>query len=331
MDILRTPDSHFEYLHGYPFAPNYSEVKAEDGTAIRIHHLDEGPADGQKILCLHGQPSWSYLYRKMIPLLTAAGHRVIAPDLVGFGRSDKPTNMDDYTYDSHTDWLSQWLTGLDLKGLTLICQDWGGLLGLRLVAMHPERFDRVVIANTGFPDSKSVPDEVSDMMGKFWPQIPVADAAEVGKQMAAGAPGAFLYWVKFCAEAPGFEVRDVFSMMSGMNDAELEGYAAPFPDQTYMQGARKFPSCVPLLPHHKPDRQKNDAHWKVLEAFDKPVLTAFSDNDMVTKGGEVVFQKRIAGAQQVEHVTIKGAGHFLQDDGAADLSAAVIDFMAAYP
>jgi len=331
MEILRTPDTQFENLDGYPFAPNYSEVKAADGTAIRIHHLDEGPADGKIILCMHGQPSWSYLYRKMIPLLTAAGHRVIAPDLVGFGRSDKPASMDDYTYDSHTDWMNQWLTGLDLQNVTLICQDWGGLIGLRLAAMQPDRFARLIVANTVLPDTKSVPDEISEMMGSFWPSVPVPSAADVAEKFASGAPEAFLYWVKYCAEAPDFSVRDVFGLLSGGKGSALDGYAAPFPNEKFMQGARKFPSCVPVLPHHKPDRLKNDAHWKVLEAFDRPVLTAFSDADPVTRGGEVVFQKRIAGAQGVDHVTIKGAGHFLQDDGAADLSKAVIDFIAAHP
>ena len=205
------------------------------------------------------------------------------------------------------------------------------MIGLRLVAMHPDRFARLVIANTGFPSTTSVKDEVSDMLGEVWGKIPVPTAEEIITQISSGAPGSFLYWVKYCAEAPGFSVRDVFGMLSGFQGSELDGYAAPFPDEAYLQGARKFPSCVPLLPQHKPDREKNDEHWKVLEAFDKPVLTAFSDNDPVTRGGEVPFQKRIKGAQGVNHVTIKGAGHFLQDDGAEDLSAAVIDFIAAHP
>ena len=268
----------------------------------------------------------------MIEPVVAAGYRVIAPDLIGFGRSDKPVNREDYTYNRHVGWVrSLLLDHLDLRDITLICQDWGGLIGLRLAAIHPDRFSRLVIANTGLPSTTSVPDEVSEMLGGFWDKVPVPKVEEVMEQISSGAPGGFLYWVKYCAETPEFSVRDVFGMLMGIEGPELDGYCAPFPGEAYLQGARKFPSSVPLLPHHKQDRLKNDEHWKVLEAFDKPVLTAFSDNDPVTRGGEVPFLKRIEGAQNVNHVTIKGAGHFLQDDGAKELSEAVIDFIAAHP
>jgi len=328
MSILRTDDTHFANLSGYPFAPNYTEVTNTDGSSLRIHYLDEGPRDGEPILCMHGQPSWSYLYRKMIPYLTEAGFRVIAPDLVGFGRSDKPSNIEDYTYAGHVDWMSQWLTALNLQGGNLVCQDWGGLIGLRLVAKHPERFARLVIANTGLPDSKSVTPEMSAMLGQIYPSIPVPSAADVTEQFASGSPGAFLYWVKYAAEAPDFSVRDVFGLLSNIEDeAVLDGYAAPFPDASYIAGARAFPSLVPLLPQHQSVREDNDAAWKVLETFERPVLTAFSDGDAVSRGGEVVFQKRIPGAQGVEHVTIKGGGHFLQEDQPEVLSQAIIEFV----
>lgn len=328
MDVKRTPDSCFEGLAGYPYEPHYYTVTADDGTELRLHYLDEGPADGEPILCMHGQPSWSYLYRKMIPILTDAGYRVIAPDLIGFGRSDKPGSIEDYSYAGHVDWMEQWLLGLDLTGLTLMCQDWGGLIGLRLVAAHPDRFARLVIANTGLPSNAQVNDDMSAMLEKMYPAVPVPSAQEVGEQFQSGNPGAFLYWVKYAAESPDFTPRAVFELMTQIDDAAvLDGYAAPFPDESYIAGARRFPSLVPLMPHHKPDRDANDAAWAVLEQFDKPVLTAFSDADPVTRGGEKIFQDRIPGAKNRNHVTIEGGGHFLQDDSAEPLSHAIIEFI----
>jgi len=328
MEILRTPDSRFEDLSGYDFEPHYSNINASDGTQLRLHYLDEGPRDGEIILCMHGQPSWSYLYRKMIPILVDAGFRVIAPDLIGFGRSDKPSHIDDYTYQGHVDWMNQWFRALDISNVTLMCQDWGGLIGLRVVADNVERFARLVIANTGLPSSKMVTEEMSEMMGKLYPTIPVPNAATVQEQFASGSPGAFLFWVKYAAESPEFSVGEVFNILSGIEDqAVLDGYTAPHPDDTYIAGARKFPSCVPFMPHHQPDREANDKAWAVLEKFEKPVLTAFSDSDPVTKGGEVAFQERIPGDGGVKNVTIKGGGHFLQEDCPEQLSEAIIAFM----
>ena len=325
MDVLRTPDGQFANLKGYAFSPNYHEVTAANGTALRIHYLDEGPRDGQPILCMHGQPSWSYLYRKMIPILTEAGYRVIAPDLIGFGRSDKPAAMSDYTYQAHVDWMSDWLTGLDLTGLTLMCQDWGGLIGLRLAGAFPKRFKRLVIANTGLPNTKTISDEMSEMMGQMYQTVPVPDAAMVAEQFASGSPGAFLYWVKYAAESPSFSVRDVFGLLSNVKDsAVLDGYAAPFPTDDYIAGARQFPALVPLRPEGKPDREAGDKAWAVLEQAGLPVLTAFSDGDPVTKGGEQAFIKRL---KNVKNVTIKGGGHFLQEDTPEPLSREIITFM----
>jgi len=328
MTILRTDDSRFSDLSGYPYKPNYIEVDGGNGTQLRVHYLDEGPSDGEIVLCMHGQPSWSYLYRKMIPFLTAAGFRVIAPDLVGFGRSDKFSQTNEYSYASHVDWMSQWFTKLGLTNVNLVCQDWGGLIGLRLVANFPDNFARLVIANTGLPDSQTVSSEMSAMLAQIYPSIPIPSAAEVIEQFANGAPGAFLYWVKYSAESPDFSIRDVFGLLSNIEDEKvLEGYTAPFPDQSYIAGARAFPSLVPLMPHHKSVREDNDAAWSVLEAFDKPVLTAFSDGDAVSRGGEAVFQKRIPGAKGVDHVTIKGGGHFLQEDQPEAFSQAIIEFV----
>lgn len=330
MDVLRTPDSRFENLSGYDFAPHYAEVTTDDGTALRFHYLDEGPRDGEIILCMHGQPSWSYLYRKMIPILVGAGYRVIAPDLIGFGKSDKPAHIDDYTYQSHVDWINQWFRALDILDVTLMCQDWGGLIGLRMVADNVDRFARLVIANTGLPSSKTVTEELSTMLGNVYPTVPVPSADDVREQFASGSPVAFLYWVKYAAECPDFSVGEVFNILSGIEDqAILDGYTAPHPDEAHSAGARKFPSCVPLLPHHKSDREANDRAWEVLEKFEKPVLTAFSDGDPVTKGGETAFQEQIPGAKGVEHVTITGGGHFLQEDCPEQLSEAIIGFMRA--
>ncbi len=328
MKILRTPDARFENLSGYDFAPHYSEVTAANGAALRLHYLDEGPRDGEIILCMHGQPSWSYLYRKMIPILVDAGFRVIAPDLIGFGKSDKPSHIDDYTYQNHVDWMNQWFLAMDISDVTLVCQDWGGLIGLRVVADNVDRFARLVVANTGLPSSRTVTPEMSEMLGKLYPTIPVPNAAMVQEQFASGSPTAFLYWVKYAAESSEFTVREVFNLLSGItNQNILDGYEAPHPDENHSAGARKFPSCVPLLPHHQADRDANDKAWEVLEKFEKPVLTAFSDGDPVTKGGETQFQERIPGAKGVEHVTIKGGGHFLQEDQPEQLSETIINFM----
>jgi haloalkane dehalogenase len=290
-----------------------------------MHYLDEGPRDGEPILCLHGQPSWSYLYRKMIPILTAAGYRVLAPDLIGFGKSDKPDAMADYTYSGHVAWLNAWLSKLDLHGLTLVCQDWGGLIGLRVAADQISRFKRLVIANTGLPSTAMLSDDVSAFMGQMFTTVPIPDAAMVREQFASGGPGAFLYWVKYASESPSFSVREVFGLLSGITDARvLDGYTAPFPDDSYIAGARKFPALVPLLPQHKNERLANDRAWAVLEAFKGRTLLAFSDGDPVTKGGDAIFKARIPGA---DCVTIANAGHFLQEDKPAAFSDAIIAFM----
>ncbi|MEM9571541.1 MAG: haloalkane dehalogenase [Pseudomonadota bacterium] len=325
MKFLRTPDARFEGLKAFDFSPNYSEITTADGTRLRVHYLDEGPRDGELILCMHGQPSWSYLYRKMIPLLTEAGYRVIAPDLIGFGKSDKPTSLDDYTYQAHVDWMTAWLNDLDLNDITLMCQDWGGLIGLRLAGEQTHRFKRLVIANTSLPGSDMITDEMSEMLGQMYSSLPDVKVADVREQFAAGSPGAFLYWVKYCADAPDLSVRDVFGLLSNMTDeAVLDGYAAPFPDESYLAGVRKFPTLVPILPAGKPDRLKGDVAWAALEASDLPVLTAFSDGDAVTRGGEQRFINRL---KNVKNVTIKGGGHFLQDDQPEALSAEIITFM----
>ncbi len=332
MQTVRTPDDRFENLPDFSFAPNYSQVPDGEGGSLRIHHLDEGPADGELILCLHGQPTWSFLYRKMIPVFVEAGFRVIAPDFVGFGRSDKPTSVDDYSYARHVQWMSAWLEGLDLRGVNLFCQDWGGLIGLRLVAAFPERFSRVVAANTGLPDGMGLPKQAAGPMREVYAGIPIVKASELFERFRdkSGPPG-FFFWRKYCAESPEFSVGDVMQNAGGRQAAEIRAaYEAPFPDESYVAGARKFPSLVPIFPDD-PEIPANQAAWKVLEGFTRPFLTAFSDSDPVTAGGFKPMQERIAGAKGVAHVTIRGAGHFLQEEKGPEVARAMIDFIRGNP
>ena len=248
---------------------------------------------------LHGEPSWSYLYRKMVPPIAASGHRVIAPDLVGFGRSDKPAARDDYTYQRHVDWMTAVLVGLDLRAVTLVCQDWGGLIGLRLVAEHPERFARVVAANTFLPTGDTDPGP------------------------------AFLAWRTFSQQVPEFPVGRIVSggCATPLPAEVIAAYDAPFPEERFKAGARQFPLLVPARPDD-PASEPNRAAWKVLERWERPFLTAFSDSDPITAGGDRMLQARIPGAQGQPHTTIAGGGHFLQEDRGAELAGVVVDFIA---
>ena len=294
MEILRTPDERFHNLPGYSFAPHYVEV---DG--IRIHYVDEGPANAEPVLLMHGEPSWSYLYRKMLPIITAAGYRAIAPDLVGFGRSDKPTQREDYSYQRHIDWMAGLLAALDLRQITLVGQDWGGLLGLRLAAEHEARFARIVAANTGLPTGDT-------------PMSP-----------------AFFAWQRYSQTTPNFHVGGIVKggCVTELTPEIIAAYDAPFPDDRYTAGARQFPLLVPTTPDD-PASPANRQAWQVLTHWDKPFLTAFSDSDAVTHGGERVFQKLVPGAQGQPHTIITGAGHFLQEDKGEELAHVVVDFMS---
>jgi haloalkane dehalogenase len=301
VDVLRTPDDRFADLPGYPFPPHYVEVDDGEGGTLRVHVVDEGPSGGEVVVLMHGEPSWSYLYRTMIPVLVDAGLRCVAPDLVGFGRSDKPARQQDYSYARHVEWMRQALFDrLELTGVTLVGQDWGGLIGLRLVGEQPERFARVVAANTGLPTGDR----------------PLSDA--------------FLDWQKFSQESPVFPIgRIVAGGCAGpLPDAVVAAYDAPFPDDAFMAGARIFPTLVPTSPSD-PAAAANHAAWATLAAFDRPFLTAFSDGDPITGGGDAVFRRTVPGAQGVEHVTIAGGGHFLQEDRGPELARVVADFVAA--
>jgi haloalkane dehalogenase len=295
MDALRTPDDRFTDLPGYPWEPVY--VETSDG--LRMAVLDEGPRDGEVVLLLHGEPSWSYLYRTMVPVLVEAGMRVVVPDLIGFGRSDKPTRIEDYTYAGHVEWLrSVLLDGLDLRDMTLVCQDWGGLLGLRLVAEHPERFARVCAANTGLPDGKH---RMPDVWWQFRDFVARTEDLPVGFLVKSG-----------CAQELPPEV--------------MAAYDAPFPDASYKAGARAFPDLIPQT-EDDPATPANQRAWEVLRGFDKPFLCAFSDKDPITAGGDRPFLSRVPGAAGQPHTTIEGGGHFLQEDRGPELAKVVVDWM----
>ena len=332
MEFKRTPEERFAHLADYPFKPNYLHISDGEGGELRVHYLDEGPADGPVVLLMHGQPAWSYLYRFMIPPLVAAGFRVIAPDLIGFGRSDKPTRQEDYSYARHIHWMSQWLLALDLNQVTLFCQDWGSLIGLRMVTAYPDRFSHVVLSNGGLPTGM-IPAEFTEPLKSAYLTLPVVKAEELGERFrdTSGIPG-FLYWRKFCAESPDLEIGHLMSVASGaaLPDAAVAAFAAPFPDQSFMAGARRFPSLVPLF-HDEPEVEENKAAWEVLHQFDKPFMTAFADNDPVTAGGDKRFQEEVPGCRGVAHRTIEGAGHFLQQDAPAECVQAILDITGQQP
>jgi haloalkane dehalogenase len=297
MKILRTPEARFAGLQEWPFSPHYGEIVDAGGAKLRLAYVDEGPRGGKPVLLMHGEPSWSYLYRRIIPPLAAKGYRVLAPDLIGFGRSDKPAARSDYTFERHVAWMSAWLGQCGLSGVTLFCQDWGGLIGLRLVAAFPQRFAAVIAGNTGLP---------------------------TGHGMTEG----FKRWLELSQSIPQFPVGAIVSggCARELSEAERAAYDAPFPDESYKEGARQFPVLVPVTPEHA-SVAENRAAWAVLEQFEKPFVTAFSDGDPVTKGGEAVFQARVRGARNQAHVTLKG-GHFLQEDSPAEI-AALIDAVAS--
>lgn len=300
MQALRTPDERFTNLPDYPFQPHYIDVDDTEGDLLRLHYVDEGLRNAPVVLMLHGEPTWSYLYRKMIPIVVNAGYRVIAPDLIGFGRSDKPSQRTDYTYQRHVDWIRALLTQLELNEITLVCQDWGGLIGLRLVAEHPDKFARVVAANTMLPT------------GDF----PLGET--------------FFKWQKLSQDIPVFATANIIQggCTMAMQPEVLAAYDAPFPDESYKEGARQFPMLVPATPDD-PATPANRKAWESLMRFKKPFLTAFSDNDPITAAGAPVLRKLIPGCEGQAHTTIENGGHFLQEDQGERLAEVVVEFIQA--
>ena len=294
MQSIRTPDTRFKNLPNYSFEPNYIDV---DG--LRMHYVDEGPKDGNVILMLHGEPSWSYLYRHMIPVCVAAGHRVITPDLIGFGKSDKPTDVSDYSYKIHMHWMQSFIDQLQLKNITLVCQDWGSLIGLRLAAENESRFNAIVLGNG---------------------MLPTGDGGKV--------PTVFKIWQTFARFSPWFPIARIVEAGSfkSLSKGERRAYDAPFPSAKYKAGSRAFPRLVPTTPDD-PAAQANRDAWHILEKWDKPFLTLFSNGDPITRGFDKHFHTRVPGCKNMPHKTLKG-GHFLQEDSGAEFALAINDLLA---
>jgi haloalkane dehalogenase len=295
MKTVRTPDARFENLPGYDFDPRYVEV---DG--LRMHYIDEGPGDADPVLLLHGEPSWCYLYRHMIQPLNDAGLRVIAPDLIGFGRSDKPVKKSDYSYAAHVDWMTGFVEALDLHEITMFCHDWGSLIGLRVAAENEHRFARIALGNGGLPTGDQ------DM------------------------PKAFMKWRAFALHSPYFPIGTIIqkATTTELSDEVVAAYDAPFPSRKYKVGARMFPALVPITPDD-PASDANRSAWKMFSNWEKPFLTTFSDKDPITRGGDRVWQKHVPGAQGQPHTTIESAGHFLQEDKGPEIAQVLIDFVRA--
>ncbi len=294
MKILRTPDERFQNLSDYEFEPHYLDIDE-----MRMHYVDEGPADAPPVLLLHGEPSWSYLYRHMIPPIVSAGLRAIAPDLIGFGKSDKPASQSDYTYEIHVAWMLQFLEESNLRNITLVCQDWGSLIGLRLAAENEERFDRIILANGGLPTGNQV------------------------------MPKVFRIWRAFARFSPWFPIGRIVQSgtVSTLPPDVIAAYDAPFPNSTYKAGARAFPKLVPTTPDD-PAASANRAAWEVFRKWQKPFLTAFSNRDPITRGADQAFLELVPGANDQPHTTIRNAGHFLQEDKGPELAKVIIDFVS---
>ena len=361
MKVLRTPDERFANLPDFDYEPRYTVVPRGDGEGegIRIHHVEAGPADGPLVLLMHGQPTWSFLYRRMIPVLVERGMRVMAPDLVGYGRSDKPTEREDYTYQRQVDWLGGWLRSNGVEHATLVGQDWGGLIGLRLVADDPARFDRVVAANTGLPLPMNVPQETVEKIAKFRAEAPTPTIMEMQQQIsqmdaetsdrpktgvrtvtrlargrASRVPAMkFAYWQKWTWETEDIPVG---MLLAGSVDGvtltpeEIAAYDAPFPDPSYKAGIRAMPSRVPMLPTDPSVPAQIEA-WKVFSEWTRPFLCAFADNDPVTGAARRPFEERVPGAKGQSHRTIEGGGHFLQEGRGVELATIVADFIDSTP
>ena len=297
MKVLRTPEDRFTDLPDFGYPPRYADVGG-----LRLAYVEAGPADGEPVLLLHGEPSWSFLYRKVMPVLADAGLRAIAADLAGFGRSDKPAEVGDYSYARHVEWIRALaFDRLDLRGLTLVGQDWGGLIGLRLVAEHPDRFARVVASNTGLPTGDQ---PMPDVWLRFREVVRTAPALSVSRLIQSGC------------RTPLPPV--------------LAAYEAPFPDPAFAAAVRAMPELVPTYPQD-PASEANRAAWRRLSAWDKPFLVAFSDSDPITGAMAPVLKRAVPGAAGIEHPVLTGAGHFLQEDAGERLGAVIAEFVRAHP
>ncbi|WP_435741338.1 haloalkane dehalogenase [Nocardioides sp. SYSU DS0663] len=311
-DVLRTPDECFAGLPGYPFEPHYVAVEADGFPPLRMHHLDEGPADGPVVLLLHGQPTWSYLYRSVVPVLVEAGLRVVAPDNVGFGRSDKPARTTDHTFARHVAWLRSFVTCLDLRDVTLVAQDWGGPLGFSVLAAEPDRFARVVAANTILHTVDPA------LEGRLtWAVHGTGDGRVVLEE-------ALVDYLLLTQRTADLRASDFVGAATSraLSPEELSGYDAPFPEERLTAGLRQMTALLPLT-RNDPGARIGRRTMRALEEFDRPFVTCYSDGDPATRGWAEVFQERVPGARGREHVTVSGAGHFLQEDAGPELARAV--------
>ena len=315
MGIRRTPDERFTALPDYPYAPHYVEVTAEGTEPVRMHYIDAGPPDGPVVLLVHGQPTWSYLYRKTIAALTASGLRAIAPDHIGFGRSDKFADPTDYTMSRHVDWLHSLVTQLDLRGVTLVVQDWGGPIGLSVLAREPDRFARVVATNTVLHTCDPA---LADRL--VWANHALGENRVVLEE-------GLVDYVRFYQRSPDIMPSWFVNAVAGPLPEEVgAAYDAPFPDASFKAGLRQLTALIPLT-RNDPGAVIGRATMGVLEQWERPFLTAFSDGDPATRGWETVFQERIPGAAGQPHVTIAGAGHFVQEQKGEELGRIVADFV----
>ncbi len=304
--VLRTPDECFVGLPGFPFEPRYLELADRQLGPLRMHYVDEGPKHAPAVLMLHGEPTWSYLYRKIIPRVAAGGCRAVAPDYIGFGKSDKPVDRAAYTYQRHVDWMREFVDRLGLTRCTLLLQDWGGPIGLRLLAERPQCFDALLLANTLLPNCEPPPRGIEDWPGPI-----------VGP------------WAQSTRDARDFDVGLVIRSVcvGALDPAVVAAYDAPFPDASYKAGVLEFPSMIPLQ-ENSPGIAENRRTWRFLDQFTRPVVTAFSDADPATKVWERVFRERIPGARGQPHIEVANAGHFVQEEGSEALSSALLDLLA---
>ena len=298
MQVLKTPESAFNKITDFPYSPCFTEITDTVSSEMTMAHYQCGPEDGHTVLLMHGEPTWAYLYRKMMPVLAEAGFNVIAPDLIGFGRSDKPVRKEDYSYARHLIWIKDWFTQVVKGPTTLFCQDWGGLLGLRLVADMPDYFSGVMVSNTGLPTGDYSPSE------------------------------AFIKWRRFSQDVPIFPTSTIIQngTTTELDEATLNAYDAPFPDEQYKAGARMFPLLVPTSPDSA-EAQANKQAWDKLKQFKKPFITAFGDSDPITKGGDKLFQKLIPGCKDMAHRLVENGGHFIQEDQGELLANLLIQFI----
>ncbi|MDA9041427.1 alpha/beta fold hydrolase [Gammaproteobacteria bacterium] len=353
MKVLRTPDKYFDNIKDYPFEPLYTNITVKDGSILRIHHIDEGPKDGPTLLAMHGQPVWSYLYAKMIPILTKEGIRVIAPDLVGYGKSDKPASREDYSYQNQVDWMGDWLKINDFKNLIFFGQDWGGLIGLRMITKDPDRFIKIAMGNTGLPYNPNASQEVIDEVKAFRASNKKISLFGMQKEITKmdktkHIATKFMYWQKFTWDTKNLPIGMINSIQMESNLTKskfkaafhyllqriglenispfytnlMKAYEAPFPNASYKMGPRAMPSQVPMIPDQSLDAQKKAREF--FKTSQKPFLAVFAGNDPVTNGAEKDVLKMAPNAVSAPHI---GGGHFFQWTRPKQLSKVLVDFI----